>query len=121
MYVYIYMYMNTHTHTHTLASEATEFPSNCIFSTYSILEGSKFSLHYPCISIHSNILKHTHHIYTCAFPLLSVKTLVSSPFSHTVFFSIIFPHPEFYSLDIFGLSLSLLKQLILELFFIQIV
>ena len=91
-----------HTHIHIPASEANEFPFSGIFST-SIWQCSKFSaLHHPCVSVHTtqrHTLTHTTYTHTCF--LFYGRSVSSFTFSSYSIFLEYFPHPEFYSLDIF--------------------
>ena len=69
---------------------------------------------------HTDTHSHTPHMHIHVSSSL-VKALVHSPFPHILFFYNIFPILNSILQTFFGLSLSLLKQLIPALFFIQIV
>lgn len=119
----IYACVCIYIHTHISASEATEFPFNGIFLLllYDSAQNSVLSiiLAYQYMP-HTDTHSHTPHMHIHVSSSLG-KALVHSPFPHILFFYNIFPILNSILQTFFGLSLSLLKQLIPALFFIQIV
>lgn len=116
IYIHIYIYISQ-----LLKPQSFHLMVSLLLLLYDSAQNSVLSitLAYQYIP-HTDTHSHTPHIHLHVSSSLG-KALFPSPFLHIVFFYNIFPILNSILQTFFGLSLSLLKQLIPALFFIQIV